>query len=103
MQGIDLVGKLAEMQRQYADAHRPVRSLEPTATATPGVILSGITTAKHRFRSIKLGNEDRSGTGWLRFDLQALVAKGRAATKIQPRTACTFHVKNSGSLCSSSR
>jgi hypothetical protein len=28
MQGIDLVGKLAEMQRQYADAHRPVRSLE---------------------------------------------------------------------------
>ena len=28
MQGIDLVGKLAEMQTQYADAHRPVRSLE---------------------------------------------------------------------------
>jgi len=28
MQGIDLIGKLAEMQRQYADANRPVRSLE---------------------------------------------------------------------------
>jgi hypothetical protein len=28
MQAIDLVDKLAEMQRQYADAHRPVRSLE---------------------------------------------------------------------------
>jgi hypothetical protein len=28
MQGIDLVEKLAEMQRRYADAHRPVRSLE---------------------------------------------------------------------------
>ena len=28
MQTIDLVEKLAEMQRQYADAHRPVRSLE---------------------------------------------------------------------------
>jgi hypothetical protein len=28
MNGIDLVEKLAEMQRQYADAHRPVRSIE---------------------------------------------------------------------------
>jgi hypothetical protein len=28
MNGIDLVEKLAEMQRQYADAHRPVRSSE---------------------------------------------------------------------------
>jgi hypothetical protein len=28
MYGIDLVDKLAEMQRQYADVHRPVRSLE---------------------------------------------------------------------------
>ena len=28
MNGIDLVGKLAEMQRQYADAHRPTRSIE---------------------------------------------------------------------------
>jgi hypothetical protein len=28
MTGIDIVEKLAELQRQYADAHRPVRSLE---------------------------------------------------------------------------
>jgi hypothetical protein len=28
MNGIDLVEKLAEMQRQYADAHRPVRSIQ---------------------------------------------------------------------------
>jgi len=28
MDGIDLVEKIAEMQRQYADAHRPVRSNE---------------------------------------------------------------------------
>jgi hypothetical protein len=28
MNGIDLVEKLAEMQRQYADAHRPARSIE---------------------------------------------------------------------------
>ena len=28
MNGIDIVEKLAEMQRQYADAHRPVRSIE---------------------------------------------------------------------------
>jgi hypothetical protein len=28
MTGIDLVDKLAEMQRQYAEAHRPVRSIE---------------------------------------------------------------------------
>jgi hypothetical protein len=28
MNGIDLVEKIAEMQRQYADAHRPVRSIE---------------------------------------------------------------------------
>ena len=28
MNGIDLVEKLAEMQRQYDDAHRPVRSIE---------------------------------------------------------------------------
>jgi len=28
MNGIDLVEKLAEMQRQYADTHRPVRSIE---------------------------------------------------------------------------
>ena len=28
MNGIDLVDKLAEMQRQYAEAHRPVRSIE---------------------------------------------------------------------------
>jgi hypothetical protein len=28
MDGIDLVEKLAEMQRQYADAHRFVRSIE---------------------------------------------------------------------------
>jgi hypothetical protein len=28
MNGIDLVEKLAEMQKQYADAHRPVRSIE---------------------------------------------------------------------------
>ena len=28
MNSIDLVEKLAEMQRQYADVHRPVRSIE---------------------------------------------------------------------------
>lgn len=28
MNDIDLVEKLAEMQRQYADAHRPARSIE---------------------------------------------------------------------------
>ena len=28
MNGIDLVEQLAEMQRQYADAHRAVRSIE---------------------------------------------------------------------------
>jgi hypothetical protein len=28
MTGIDIVDKLAEMQKQYADAHRPVRSIE---------------------------------------------------------------------------
>jgi hypothetical protein len=28
MNGSDLVDKLAEMQRQYADAHRPRRSIE---------------------------------------------------------------------------
>ena len=28
MNGVDLVEKLAELQRQYADAHRPVRSIE---------------------------------------------------------------------------
>jgi hypothetical protein len=28
MNGIDLVEKLAEMQRQYADAHRPTRSIQ---------------------------------------------------------------------------
>jgi hypothetical protein len=28
MNAIDLVGKLAEMQRRYEDAHRPVRSTE---------------------------------------------------------------------------
>jgi hypothetical protein len=28
MYGIDIVEKLAEIQRQYADAHRPVRSIE---------------------------------------------------------------------------
>jgi hypothetical protein len=28
MNGIDLVEKLAEMQRQYADAHRPARSIK---------------------------------------------------------------------------
>ena len=28
MTGIDLVNRLAEMQRQYAEAHRPARSLE---------------------------------------------------------------------------
>jgi hypothetical protein len=28
MNGVDLVEKLAEMQRQYADAHRPVYSTE---------------------------------------------------------------------------
>jgi len=28
MQGIELVEKLAEMQKHYADAHRPVRSPE---------------------------------------------------------------------------
>jgi hypothetical protein len=28
MNGIDLVEKLAEMQRQYTEAHRPVRSIE---------------------------------------------------------------------------
>jgi hypothetical protein len=94
---------LAEIQRQYADAHRPVRSLEHYRDRHARRHPERVTTAKHRFRRIKLGNEDRSGAGWLRLGLQALVAKGRAATRIQPRTACTFHVKNSGSLCSSSR
>jgi hypothetical protein len=28
MTGIEIVEKLAEMQQQYADAHRPVRSIE---------------------------------------------------------------------------
>jgi hypothetical protein len=28
MNGIDLVAKLAEIQSQYADAHRPMRSIE---------------------------------------------------------------------------
>jgi len=28
MNGIDLVAKLAEIQSQYADAHRPIRSIE---------------------------------------------------------------------------
>ena len=28
MSGIDIVEKLAELQRLYADAHRPVRSIE---------------------------------------------------------------------------
>ena len=28
MNGLDLVDRIAEMQRQYADAHRPVRSIE---------------------------------------------------------------------------
>ena len=28
MNGIDLVDKLAELQTQYADAHRPARSIE---------------------------------------------------------------------------
>lgn len=28
MNGVDLVEKIAEMQRQYADAHRPVRPIE---------------------------------------------------------------------------
>jgi len=28
MNGIDLVDKLADMRRQYADAHRPARSIE---------------------------------------------------------------------------
>jgi hypothetical protein len=28
MTGIDLVEKLAELQRQYANAHRPIRSIE---------------------------------------------------------------------------
>jgi hypothetical protein len=28
MNGVDLVEKIAEMQRHYADAHRPVRPIE---------------------------------------------------------------------------
>jgi hypothetical protein len=28
MTGIDLVEKLAKLQRQYANAHRPIRSIE---------------------------------------------------------------------------
>lgn len=28
MTGIDIVDKLAELQRQYAEVHRPVRSIE---------------------------------------------------------------------------
>jgi hypothetical protein len=28
MTGIDLIDKLADLQRQYADAHRPARSVE---------------------------------------------------------------------------
>jgi hypothetical protein len=28
MTGIDIVEKLAELQKHYADAHRPVRSIE---------------------------------------------------------------------------
>jgi len=28
MNGIDLIDKLADMQRRYAEAHRPARSIE---------------------------------------------------------------------------
>jgi hypothetical protein len=45
MYGIDLVEKLAEQQQQYADAHRPARPIETTASATHGVTRSSIATA----------------------------------------------------------
>ena len=57
MNGIDLIDKLAEMQRQYADAHRPVRSLEqyrePRARRHPECNCA----ANGMFRSIRPDSE----------------------------------------------
>jgi len=51
MNGTDLVEKLAEMQRQYADAHRPARSIEQYRERHARRHPDGITTPNGTFHS----------------------------------------------------
>jgi hypothetical protein len=46
---------LAELKKQYDDAHRPVRPLSSTANATRGAITDSITTASATCRNTGCG------------------------------------------------
>jgi hypothetical protein len=55
MTGIEIVARLAQLQKQYDDAHRPTRPLEAYRRRHAGAIPSSITTASSTSRNTGAG------------------------------------------------